>query len=320
MDILALVGYAGLQGLEDNSKRAYGVPAGGCFDRFTSQLLRHFLKLGDTALMIEVAMASMTIQFSESGVFAWAGEGCSFTCKKVQVLPWTSVKFVPGDTLHVSPVRGGVRGWICFGSEIDLEHSDISKRDEGDERVLSRGDRLILRDTDHHQLNWRFAGPSLESFEEIRFISSFHSSQMESQWATALTNRKFTISIHSNRVGIRMNESIGTHTHEGLSEPSAIGMIQLPPDGVPIIHGPDGPTTGGYPRIGTVIEADWWKLGQLKPLQKIQFRKVSVKEAEQSRLRLSNELKGWKHAMDEAYTYFLGMKGSSSIGSSNEVS
>ena len=58
------------------------------------------------------------------------------------------------------------------------------------------------------------------------------------------------------------------------------GVIQVPPDGNPIIMLSDHGTIGGYPKIGVVISADYDKLVQLTPGSKVRFKEISLSEAE----------------------------------------
>jgi biotin-dependent carboxylase-like uncharacterized protein len=57
------------------------------------------------------------------------------------------------------------------------------------------------------------------------------------------------------------------------------GVIQVPPDGQPIVQMRDAQPTGGYPKIGTVIEADLWRLGQAPIGSRIRFVESSWEEA-----------------------------------------
>ena len=57
------------------------------------------------------------------------------------------------------------------------------------------------------------------------------------------------------------------------------GVIQVPQSGQPIIQLRDAQPSGGYPKIGTVIEADIWRLGQTRIGESIRFLKVSYEEA-----------------------------------------
>ena len=57
------------------------------------------------------------------------------------------------------------------------------------------------------------------------------------------------------------------------------GVIQVPPDGQPIVQMRDAQPTGGYPKIGTVIEADLWRLGQMPIGSRIRFMQTNWEEA-----------------------------------------
>ena len=74
-------------------------------------------------------------------------------------------------------------------------------------------------------------------------------------------------------MGLRLagNEPIALSTLQPLSEPVAIGTIQLPADGQPIVLLADAQTIGGYPRIGHVISADLPRLAQVAPSDRLRF-------------------------------------------------
>ena len=65
-----------------------------------------------------------------------------------------------------------------------------------------------------------------------------------------------------------------------ISEPVTFGSIQVPADGNPIILMADRQTTGGYPKIGQVVQADLPRLAQLRPGEKFRFKLVTLTEAE----------------------------------------
>jgi allophanate hydrolase subunit 2 len=69
------------------------------------------------------------------------------------------------------------------------------------------------------------------------------------------------------------------HEIELPSEPSTPGTIQVTPGGDPIILGPDGPTIGGYPKIGFVVQADLGRGGQLRPGDPVRLEEVTLAEA-----------------------------------------
>ena len=85
----------------------------------------------------------------------------------------------------------------------------------------------------------------------------------------------------SNRMGLRLNGE-RLKLQQRLDQHSSgvmPGVIQIPPDGQPIILGNDGQTTGGYPQLGSVAAADLWQLAYLSPGTVINFMQVSIDEA-----------------------------------------
>ena len=72
-----------------------------------------------------------------------------------------------------------------------------------------------------------------------------------------------------------------------ITEGAPLGAIQVTPSGEPVILGVDHQTTGGYPKIGCVISADRWRIGQLRPRETVRFELVSLDDAR--RLLLAQE-------------------------------
>jgi antagonist of KipI len=74
---------------------------------------------------------------------------------------------------------------------------------------------------------------------------------------------------------------------EMISEAVALGTVQVPPDGNPIILLADRQTVGGYPKIGQVAIVDVPILAQVRPGATIQFQEITLEEAE--RLYIARE-------------------------------
>ncbi|MDP6920244.1 MAG: hypothetical protein QGH43_13500, partial [Arenicellales bacterium] len=66
-----------------------------------------------------------------------------------------------------------------------------------------------------------------------------------------------------------------------ISSPMFPGTIQCPPNGQPIILGPDAQTLGGYPRIFQVAKIDRSLIGQLRPGDRLRFEKISPQEGQE---------------------------------------
>jgi len=99
----------------------------------------------------------------------------------------------------------------------------------------------------------------------------------------------------SDRMGVRLDGPPLTHArgHDIVSDGIAPGAIQIPGDGRPIVLLADRQTTGGYPKIATVISADVPALGRLAPGMTIRFEVVTIEAAEDARRRLEAEIRQW---------------------------
>lgn len=98
--------------------------------------------------------------------------------------------------------------------------------------------------------------------------ASFAADSQQAFW-----DEEWLVTANSNRMGYRLAgvELVRERPAELLSHAVLPGTIQVPPNGQPIVLMHDAQTTGGYPKIGTVIRADLWKLAQARLNLPIRF-------------------------------------------------
>ncbi|QOR69601.1 biotin-dependent carboxyltransferase family protein [Ruania alkalisoli] len=84
----------------------------------------------------------------------------------------------------------------------------------------------------------------------------------------------YTVTDTGDRVGVRLDGPVLERARSGelASEGVVRGSVQVPPDGKPLIFGPDHPVTGGYPVIGVLTEAAADASAQVRPGQQVRFR------------------------------------------------
>jgi hypothetical protein len=85
--------------------------------------------------------------------------------------------------------------------------------------------------------------------------------------------------LESSRMGMRLRGFDGQLRAPAQTEPSVFGAIQAAPGGELLIHGPEGPVTGGYPKLGGLIRADLGCAAQVRPGQAIRLVPVTLEEA-----------------------------------------
>jgi allophanate hydrolase len=95
----------------------------------------------------------------------------------------------------------------------------------------------------------------------------------------------YTVSPQADRMGFRLDGPTIEHAKDYniVSDGVVSGSIQVPGSGRPIILMMDNQTTGGYPKIATVISADLPVVGRRRPGRTIRFTAVEVQEAEELR-------------------------------------
>jgi allophanate hydrolase subunit 2 len=139
-------------------------------------------------------------------------------------------------------------------------------------RALRRGDVLPLGPPSGRASVLRSGGELADG--PLRFLP--HPDARAGQ-LSAFCAAAFTVSATSDRVGTRLE---GAAVPQGAarlpSAPMVRGAIQLPPGGQPIVLGPDGPTTGGYPVLGVLIRADQGRLGALPVGAQVRFAPVDL--------------------------------------------
>ena len=108
-----------------------------------------------------------------------------------------------------------------------------------------------------------------------------------------LLDCSYTISRASDRMGMRLEGPTLEHSGKGaniISDGTAPGSIQVPGNGLPIVLLADRQTTGGYPKVATVISADMPALGRMTPGSRIAFAAVDIEAAEAAARRLAADI------------------------------
>ena len=127
----------------------------------------------------------------------------------------------------------------------------------------------------------------------IRFLRGAEWEQFNKVSQNNWLNDWFTISNASDRMGIKLEggQLSRATSREMISTAVTAGTVQVIPDGSPLILMADAQTTGGYPRIAQIIDADLPILAQKRPGDKIRFRAVSPLVAEELYINTQEELK-----------------------------
>jgi antagonist of KipI len=248
------------------------VPPGGAFDRESYELSLAFVGQANGSVL-EIPILGGSFESLSDDFLGIAGAHCQVNLNGKELESNAGVPVRRGDHLAIGPVLKGARVYVAsrLGWDVPLQLGSCSGLNPPN--ILNS--LLISTEAPSLVRKLSFWPESLVE-RPLKVIPYIQARDSDLQ---TLLSGSFEISLNSDRVGIRMTGPSFEAVREHLSEPSCRGAIQLAPSGELLAHGPDGPTIGGYPKLGAVIEADLDRLAQLRPGDKVSFSIVSLHEA-----------------------------------------
>ncbi|MDA9557340.1 biotin-dependent carboxyltransferase family protein [Vibrio sp.] len=282
--------------LQDNGRFGYrhlGVSQAGALDALSLSLANALVGNRSDEAALEIFLGGVTLSFEQDTSIALTGSECFASLSSPSQTKATQSLFIgkaysvkKGDTLTINRNRSGLCIYLAVAGGMDVPIVMGSKSSDVQSRLgaaaLRSQDQIRLSEHSEVQKQSDHPAIKLPHFNnEISMMVGPEFERLNLSSQTRFFNDEFTISAKSNRMGFRLEGASLSKSEavELLSHAVFPGMIQLPNDGQPIILGPECQTTGGYPRIGAVIEADLWKLGHLRPGAKVRFKRVTLAQA-----------------------------------------
>jgi KipI family sensor histidine kinase inhibitor len=275
--------------------RRFGVPLAGPLDPRAHAEANRLVGNPEGAAALECTIAGPTLELLAPVPFAVTGADLGAVLHRADLGDWlvplgAPVRARAGNVLAFTSRRAGARAYVAFAGGIDVpivlgsQATDVGAGFGGFEgRPLRAGDVLPLGPRADWPTDARaaWAAPAVRVTVRVilgpqddHFAEAMRRRFLEEPWRVAST---------SDRAGCRLEGPVLAHRGppEIASDGLVPGAIQVPPDGAPIVVMSDGPTTGGYPKIATVVSADLPLLAQLVPGEGVvRFREVSVLEAQ----------------------------------------
>jgi biotin-dependent carboxylase-like uncharacterized protein len=266
-----------------------GISHGGPVDLHSHCWANFLLENDPNATTIEISIGNTSFLALDDSVISITGAEMNARIDGVGIQNWSSHLIRKGQTLKLGyaaqgnhsylAITGGFMAQQRLGSSATVVRNNIGDYlTEGNELKAhhfsidgSFAPRQTPRQTPSHYI------PDYNAVEEIRMILP---SEQDSAITNKLLDTSFAISPHSDRMGINLISETPLPSLPGIiSEGIALGSIQLPPNGHPIVLLNDRQTQGGYAKIGNIARIDLPLLVQAKPSTKIRFGPVSHQQA-----------------------------------------
>jgi urea carboxylase len=301
---------------------AVGVPPSGPMDALAFRFGNRLLGNTQSAAGLEITISGPTLRFNTDCEFCLTGATMKADLDGSETAFWTVVQARAGQILRIGQIqRSGARAYFLVAGGLDVPEYLQSKSTFALGRFGGHGGRVlragdVLRLPGNHrgapsdsqpakpapQLLPSSIVPIYTSQWEIGVLYGPHGAPdfFEPAYIDIFFSIEWKVHYNSNRTGVRLigpkpnwaridGGEAGLHPSNIHDNAYAVGAVDFTGD-MPIVLGPDGPSLGGFVCPAVVVDAELWKLGQLKAGDTVRFRRLTVVEAENLRIALEVEI------------------------------
>lgn len=256
-----------------------GVTRSGAADRGSHTLANRLVANPDDRATIEVTFGGLSARVRGGDVDVVVTGADTDPAVNGNVFGTNSVQHVrDGDVISLGAPLAGLRSYLGVRGGIDVTPVLGSRSYDVMSGIgplpLQPGDVLPIgeRTDDYPELDQAPVAAIDEHLVELRVVPG-----PRDEWLAdpdALVRSIWMVSDRSDRVGMRLEGRPLQYRwpdRQLPSEGAARGAIQVPPNGLPVILGPDHPITGGYPVAGVLAEDDIDKVAQVRPGQYVRL-------------------------------------------------
>ncbi len=290
-----------------------GVPPSGPMDPLALRLANRLVGNSEHAAALEITISGPTLRIGCDTTIALTGTDMSAMLGGIPLPRWQAVSVPAGAVLKMNTAAGpGMRAYLAIAGGLDVPEYLSSRstfmlgRFGGHAgRALRAGDVVHLNvptaTSPAHDLSTA-AIPAYTNAWQIGVLYGPHGAPdfFRDEDIDMLFDTDWKVHYHSDRTGVRLigpkpkwarldGGEAGLHPSNIHDNAYAIGTLDFTGD-MPIILGPDGPSLGGFVCPATIIHAELWKMGQLRPGDTVRFRAVTAEQADQMDVQVEQSI------------------------------
>ena len=267
-----------------------GISRSGAMDRLSFAEANALVGNDPDEGAIELMLAGVTFEVTGgSARIALAGAAMSVKVDGEALPASTSRTVRDGGTVTIGAASAGIYAYLAVagGFNVPAQLGSVSLQPRAgiggvDGRPFQAGDRVRLRSVDdpagpeHHLPPWR------PDDAPIRVVLGPQDDLFPPHAVEAFLDNTYRLSEEADRMGYRLTGPKIEHLrgYNIVSDGLVAGSVQVPGSGLPIVMMSDHQTTGGYPKIATVLTVDRGRLAQRRPGSAVRFAAVEVEEAQ----------------------------------------
>ncbi|WP_221077030.1 biotin-dependent carboxyltransferase family protein [Agarivorans aestuarii] len=285
-----------------------GVSPGGPADKHAFNWANRLLANHVNSPALEITFGGAKLHFEQACQIAVCGAEVPLTfeinkANNKPITTWQSIDVEAGQTLSIGASRSGLRAYLAIqgGFLLDSELNSVSSSPKQalgpfNGRALQQNDKLHyciksakqLASTPVQQTPYQFI-PNYKEHLKLALIPGYQFHAFSTQQRQQILQQEYQLSELSDRMGVRLKGiALDNVPRTKESEAIALGAVQIPPNGLPIILSVDRQTIGGYPKLGCISRLDLFALNQRHPKQSISFYLSSAEEQRQRWLAFEN--------------------------------
>jgi antagonist of KipI len=267
--------------------QARGVPVAGPMDPVSHRVANALVGNARDAALLEITLLGPELEFEDERVVAVAGAEFALSIDGHRVSSDTPFTVPAGSRLRFGERRQGARAYLAVSGGIAVAPTLgsrathlVSRMGGVNGRALIAGDRLPLgvRSKLGHLVT---KTRKSRSDPTLRVLPGPQADYFTDDALDVLQSAPYVVAASSDRMGFRLEGPPLTHARGAdiISDATPLGVLQVPASGQPILLMADRQTTGGYPKVATVIAADLTIAGQLSPGDRVTFAVCTVHDA-----------------------------------------
>ncbi len=311
-----------VQDLGRSGFRQFGVSLGGALDLHALRVTNLLVGNHPSLAGIEITLGRLRLQFEDHRVIAWCGGGFDVRVGSASLPAGHACLVCPNNEVKFDPPKAGCRAWLAISGGIDVplvlgsRSTDLRANFGGFRgRTLRDGDviplgkisepaKMLMEKLREQEIaDWsppRDWSISAKAEPVLRFIRGYDWNCFNASTLQRFVSEIFMVSSDSDRMGVRFDRP-ELHAAGGgdlCSEAVALGTIQVPPGGKPILLLGDCQTIGGYRKIAHVIAVDLPIAAQLRAGDRVCFREVSFTEAHELLIEREQNFGQFRRGLD----------------------
>lgn len=280
-----------------------GVPPSGPMDALALRLANRLADNEEGAAALELTVAGPTLRFNCDSVIALAGADMGAELDGVPLANWAAYAVKAGGMLKLGAIKdAGCRAYLAVRGGFDVpdylgSKSTFTLGQFGGHagRTLRVGDVLHIPLAGTSDIGAALPAALIPAYTHGWEIGVLYGPHGAPDFFTDADIDMFfatdwEVHYNSSRTGVRLigprpewarkdGGEAGLHPSNIHDNAYAIGAVDFTGD-MPVILGPDGPSLGGFVCPATIVQAELWKMGQLRPGDTVRFKRLSQMQAE----------------------------------------